>query len=177
MPTPLAAILNGLSQIAKENQRSEPICPACGERHVFIRHGHYKRYLFDDSDQVRIQRYLCLNSQCRRRTFSILPHPFLPVIRHSLCFILLLLEKVETDKLPIASLARSSCKSWPVIRRAVRRAEQVREWLIAEGKVSIWGPSPCLAPAMSWTAFTRSLSWAFYPARFLNMPPTQNENV
>ena len=91
MSNPLQAILLFASCAAKQNLTSKIVCPECGERHRLTKWGFYTRYLFHGDDSLEIQRFRCLNRQCPRFTFSILPHPLLPVVRVPLCFMLLLL--------------------------------------------------------------------------------------
>lgn len=166
MTTPLAAMLEHLSEVAKQKLVSDVVCPTCGDRYCFIKHGHYRRYLFAGSDTVKIQRYRCRNPDCPRGTFSCLPHPFLPVIRLPLCALITILTLVEKENTTIAAVARSCAKSWAVIQRAVDSAQKLRGWLAKPAQAALWGPSPCLCPKRHWGAFTRALSFAFFPERF-----------
>ncbi len=157
MLSPLKAILLAANKVAKENLISEIICPGCGECHRLTKWGHYTRYLFHGEDTIRIQRFRCLNSRCPRFTFSILPHPLLPIVRLPLCLILSLCSMYQKGD-SIAELARTSGKSWSVIRRALAIGKRIKSVLNDE--------VPCLQPAVSWTAFTHLFSWALFPGRF-----------
>lgn len=161
MPSPLIAILLAANQVAKEKVTSENICPGCGERHLLIKWGFYNRYLFHGQEMIRIQRFRCLNNRCPRRTFSILPHPFLPIVRLPLCFIMSLLA-MHQDNCPMAELARQSAKSWSVVRRTLVVAKRIQTVL----KTELESLLPCFDPAASWTVFTHAFSWALFPRRF-----------
>jgi hypothetical protein len=166
MSAPLREILVFLSSIAKENQIAEILCPKCGERRRVTKYGFYYRYLFTGNETKAIQRYCCGNRECPRRTFSILPHPFLPILRVSLCFLMMLLEVREREGRRVSDLAALIGSTWSTVRRMLRRAVAVRKWLSQEQEVALWGPTPCLAPRLHWTAFTQTFSWAFFPNRF-----------
>lgn len=162
MTTPLPAILWSASCVAKQNLISDVVCPQCGERRLVIKWGHYHRYLFDGDKACAIQRFRCLNRHCSRFTFSVLPHPFLPVLRVPLCFLLALLSLHQKGH-SIACLARAAGKRWAVIRRCLTVACRVKAFL--NNEFADIG-SPCLQPAMVWTAFVQRFSWAFFPNRF-----------
>jgi len=162
MTTPLQAILWSASYIAKQKVNSDIVCPQCGERRLVIKWGCYHRYLFDGDDTAAIQRFRCLNRRCIRCTFSVLPHPFLPVLRVPLCFLLALISLHQKGH-SIARLAREAGKRWAMIRRCLTIAGRIRAFL--NNEFADIG-SPCLQPAMAWTAFTQRFSWAFFPQRF-----------
>lgn len=166
MPTPLEAMLVRLSEVAKEKLDANVLCPSCGERHCFIKHGFYHRYLFTGDETTKIQRYRCLNPSCSRCTFSCLPHPFLPIIRWPLCALMAVLSLLEQPNETIASVGRSCGKSWATIQRAARTAQRLRQWLAQEARAALWGPSLCLGPKQTWPSFTHALSFAFFPGRF-----------
>lgn len=166
MSAPLKEILVLLSSIAKKGQIAEVLCPKCSERHRVTKYGFYFRYLFTGSEMTAIQRYCCGNRECPRRTFSILPHPFLPILRVPLCFLMTLLEIRGKQGRTVSSLAAVIGSTWSTVRRNLRRAAAVGEWFSREQEVALWGPSPCLDPRLHWTAFTQAFSWAFFPDRF-----------
>lgn len=162
MTAPLPAILWSASCIAKQNLISDVVCPQCGERRLIIKWGCYHRYLFDGDQAAAIQRFRCLNRSCSRFTFSVLPHPFLPVLRVPLCFLLALLSLHQKGH-SIARLAREAGKRWAVIRRCLTVAYRVKAFL--KNEFADIG-SPCLQPTLVWTAFAQRFSWAFFPNRF-----------
>jgi len=166
MPTPFKAILFFLSEVAKENHNQEPCCPFCGERICVTKHGFYLRYLFCGSDMIPIQRYCCGNPLCDRRTFSCLPHPFLPLIRLPLCVLKTLLEMVRDLKMTIAAVARACHMQWSRIYRALTTGRRLFGWIKKEAAAASWGPSACFDPDQHWQEFTLSVSYAFYPHRY-----------
>jgi hypothetical protein len=166
MSDPLLNMLVCVDEIAKQNLIPEIVCPTCGERHCFIKHGFYLRYQFAGDGMVKIQRYRCLNIDCPRCTFSCLPHPFLPIIRLPLCALLAILAMVENNSATIAAASRAWHRSWASIKRALHIARRLRRFMQAQAHAASWAPSPCLDPARHWGAFSRAFSFAFYPQRF-----------
>jgi hypothetical protein len=71
--------------VLKKDQscKQEPLirCPHCATS-LIIRYGTYQRAHPEESIQVKIQRFVCKSPLCPRITFSVLPHPFLPIVRH-----------------------------------------------------------------------------------------------
>ena len=165
MSNPLESILLFATRIANQNLTSKIVCPECGERHRINKWGFYTRYLFHGDDSIYIQRFRCLNQECPRFTFSILPHPLLPVVRLPLCFFLMLLS-MNQEGCSIADLARKSGRNWSVIRRALKLAKRLQSFLQNEVKTILRMSSPCLQPAAVWTVFTHAFSWALFPSRF-----------
>ncbi len=165
MPTPFKAMLFFLSEIAKENHNQDLSCPACGERVCIMKHGFYLRYLFCGSEMIPIQRYCCGNPFCDRRTFSCLPHPFLPLIRLPLCALKTILDMVQDHKMTIAAVARACRMEWSMIYRALKTGRRLFDWMKKEAAAASWGPSACLDPDQQWQEFTLSVSYAFYPDR------------
>ena len=157
---PWSSLITVLSKITRENSSAVIQCPHCGNRHCYTKWGHYSRYLFND-ELVNIQRYRCYNDRCLRKTFSILPHAFLPIIRASVCMLMYVLTMYEKGCC-IAQISRETGSTWPRIQRWICKAFWIRGWLKKEyGQVS-----PCCCHAANWFSFTRNFSWAFYPARF-----------
>jgi hypothetical protein len=171
MPTPLNIILRSASQVAKQKLTSVVGCPFCGERHRLIKWGSYTRYLFDGDQVIKIQRVRCMNRQCPLVTFSLLPHPLLPVLRVPLCFLQALL-RLHQKGISIAELAKDSGKSWAVIRRCLKMARRIQYFLRDQVQTILGACSPCLNPAIYWTRFTRMFSWAFFPELHRKTPPT-----
>lgn len=159
MPRPWRSILTVLSEITRKNLDSFVCCAHCGNRHTYVKWGFYNRYLFND-ELINIQRYRCDNDLCPCKTFSILPHAFLPVFRASLCMLIHLLKMYEQGK-SIADLARYTGSNWPRMQRWIAKAIFIREWVQKEYS----GVSPGLLNNQRWASFTRNFSWAFYPGR------------
>lgn len=155
-------MLSSLTAVAKEKQSLEIFCPVCGERYRLIKHGFYRRYLFDGHETIQVQRYRCHNVHCPRQTFSILPHPLLPVWRVPLCFLLTILTLHELSGQSVNALARATGTAWSTIRRRIASARRLRSWLAAESRAGTWGPSPCLDPHRCWSGFIQGFSHAFF---------------
>ncbi len=80
-PTLLSIVLY-LIDAAKQNQTGPVVCCWCNNQDNLIKPGKDQRYGFTSDELIDIQRYLCKHDHCRR-TFSILPHPFLRISRFS----------------------------------------------------------------------------------------------
>ena len=154
---PWSSLITVLSEITRENSNLIVCCTHCGNRHTFVKWGFYHRYLFND-ELIIIQRYRCNNDLCPCKTFSILPHAFLPIIRASLCMLIHILKKYEQGA-TIAAIARYTDSNWPRMRRWIIKALSIRDWLRQEYDNAL----PCQSQNRSWTSFTRNFSWAFYP--------------
>lgn len=159
MHHPWSSLIAVLSEITRENFDLVVCCTHCGNRHTFVKWGFYRRYLFND-ELVNIQRYRCDNDLCPRKTFSILPHAFLPVIRASVCMLMYVLKMYELGR-NIAAIARHTGNSWQRVKRWISRAFSIRKWILREYADT----SPCLSAKQRWASFTRDFSWAFYPDR------------
>ena len=164
MTPPLIKMLLFLDAAAKKKVCGPAVCPECGTSHMCIKNGSYQRYLFSGEKLIRIQRYLCKNRQCPRRTFSILPHPFLRIVRLPLCLMRALLFLKKTGE-SLSGLSRRAGKSIGIVRRAIGFYEKLTRWLDREGRICTWGPSPCLDPAAFWTVFNHDFSRAFFPRK------------
>ncbi len=159
MHHPWSSLITFLSEITRENCDSIVCCTHCGNRHAYKKWGFYSRYAFDDR-LINIQRYRCDNDLCPLKTFSILPHAFLPIIRASLCMLMHVLKMLEQGQ-TIAAIARHTDSSWPRMQRWITKAVLIREWLDQEYGKAL----PCLSQDRRWPTFTRDFSWAFYPDR------------
>ncbi|MBW2655532.1 MAG: hypothetical protein JRE64_12905 [Deltaproteobacteria bacterium] len=159
MAHPWSSLITILSKITRENSDSVVCCTHCGNRQTYVKWGFYRRYSFDDSF-INIQRYRCDNDLCPRKTFSILPHAFLPIIRTSLCMLIYILKMYEQGD-TIAGIARHTGTNWPRMQRWIAKALSIREWLQKEYDNAL----PCLSKNRQWASFTRGFSWAFYPDR------------
>jgi len=161
MPRTWDSLITVLSEITRENYVALICCPHCGNRHTYIKWGFYSRYLFND-ELINIQRFRCNNDLCPCKTFSILPHALLPIIRASLCMLTYILKMYEQGS-NIADIARHTGNKWPRIQRWIAKAFAVRDWFRQEYDIR---PYPCLSPGRFWRSFTRNFSWSFYPERF-----------
>lgn len=160
MPPTWHSLISFLSEITRENNSSIIQCSHCGNRDCFTKWGHYSRYLFND-ELINIQRYRCYNDLCPRKTFSILPHPFLPIERASVCMLMYVLTMSEQGN-SIAQIARNTDNTWSRIQRWLSKALSLKNWLKKEcGQIC-----SCFYRVADWFSFTRNFSWSFYPARF-----------
>ena len=159
MPHTWNSLITFLSDITRKNSETMVCCTRCGNCYTYIKWGFYSRYLFND-ESIKIQRYRCDNDLCPQKTFSILPHAFLPIARASLCMLLYVLSMHEQGH-RIADIAKHTCSKWPRIQRWIKKAILIRDWLRQEYR-DIW---PCFSPDTRWTSFIRDFSWAFYPNR------------
>ena len=163
-PTLLSIVLY-LIDAAKQNQTGAVVCCWCNNQDNIIKHGKYQRYGFTSGELIDIQRYLCKHDHCRR-TFSILPHPFLRISRFSLCLFHELLRLCD-EHTSVAEIARRFAVSWPTIARSIEMARCVVNWIRQEAKTQpVWAPHPCLHPKRSWSEFIRMFAAKFYPQRY-----------
>lgn len=161
MPHTWNLLISILSENATKECKQLIRCPCCGNRERIPKYGFYSRYNFDDQTVVPIQRFRCDNTQCPRRTFSILPHPFLRILRASLCMFQFILSLLASGK-SIAAIARMTGQTWPRIQRWIRRAADIRSIIQTEDAFS---PMPCIRPLREWPLFVRDLSHVCYPGK------------
>lgn len=152
------SLISFLSDITKENYSSMIQCTHCGNRDTLIKWGFYNRYTFND-ELINIPRYRCDNDLCPRQTFSIPPHPFLPILRASLCMLMYVLKMYEMGYC-IAEIARATQNTWSRIHRWLSRIRLIRYWLFKE----YGNTCPGLSMGGNWAVFVRDFSWTFYPA-------------
>jgi len=171
MSPPLEATLRHFAVISKEKHTGPVVCSWCnGVSH--IKHGSYRRYAVGSTEMIPIQRYYCKHDQCRR-TFSILPHPFLRISRSTLCLLQALLGLYE-QQVPVDHIAKTLKVSWNTVARAIEKAGIILPWLHREAESDAsWAPTPCMNPPAHWPSFIRMFSAKFYPKRYGNPGPTQ----
>lgn len=171
MPPTLQSTVVHLLEIAKKKQTGPVVCSWCnGVSH--IKYGTYKRYAVGSTELISIQRYYCKHDQCRR-TFSILPHPFLRITRLSLCLLHTLLNLYK-QQVPIAQIAKMLKVSSGAVVRAIAKAGAIFPWIRQEAESdALWAPTPCMNPPVYWSHFIRMFAAKFYPKRYGNPPPTQ----
>ena len=157
MHRPWSSLISFLSEITRKNCDSIVCCTHCGNRHTYVKWGFYSRYLFDD-ELINIQRFRCDNDLCPRKTFSILPHALLPIMRASLCMLMYILKMYEQGN-SIAGIARHTGSNWTRIQRLIAKAMSIRDWIKQEYDRTC----ACLSASRQWTYFIRDFSWAFYP--------------
>jgi len=130
-----------------------------------LKYGTYQRYEFSGQGQIRIQRFLCKRDQCRR-TFSILPHPFLRFTRLTLCLLTVLLQLLD-QQVPIARICRHLAIGRTRVYWAIKKGRRILDWIEKETKTEpVWAPCPCFDPLAHWSAFIRMFAMHFYPQRY-----------
>lgn len=157
MHHPWRSLIAVLSKITRENSSSIICCTHCGNCHTYVKWGFYRRYLFND-ELINIQRYRCDNDLCPCKTFSILPHAFLPIVRASVCMLMYIL-KMYKQGCTITAIARHTGNTWQKIQRWISKAMAIDNWFTQEYADTC----PCLTQGRQWSSFTRNFSWAFYP--------------
>jgi len=155
---------------AKEKQGIR--CSHCFSHHV-IQHGTYPRRDPETETEIRIQRYLCKAPECPWRTFSILPFPILPIVRHAFHTLLSCHCLSDIMLLPQAVVARRFALDRVVIGRLTAFGREFMDWFEHERKIAGWG----LDLPRFWSDFTRDFSQRFYPRRWGKPPPTQHVHL
>ena len=165
MPHPTLTILLVLDEIAKEKQTGPVACHCCNNKDNTIKYGTYKRYDFSGREQIKIQRYFCKHDGCRR-TFSILPHPFLRITRLTLCMITALIRLVDRQH-TTAEICRRLGLTRSVVDGAIEKWHGLLDWIDQEVRADpAWAPSPCIDPPGHWSDFIRMFAMKFYPKRY-----------
>lgn len=165
MPHQMLISLVDFDELAKENQTGPIACHWCNNQDSIIKYGTYKRYDFSERDQIRIQRYLCKRGQCKR-TFSILPHPFLRYTRFTLCLLIAMLQLLD-QQVGTAQACRQLGLCRSMAYWAMGKGRDILRWVDQEAKTEpSWAPSPCIDPAGRWSDFVRMFAMKFYPKRY-----------
>ena len=154
--------------------KQEPLirCPHCATS-LIIRYGTYKRAHPEESIQIKIPRFVCKSPLCPRITFSVLPYPFLPIVRHFFQTLLYCHCLCNINKMSQAEGARRMGLSRGVIKRLSTFGQKFTAWFDHEKKIAEWGPFPDAIPSLFWTNFTRDFSQVFYPRRWPMHVPTR----
>ena len=165
MPHLTLTILLLLNEIAKENQTGPIACHWCNNQVNIIKYGTYTRYNFSGRELIAIQHYLCKHDGCRR-TFSILPHPFLRITRMTLCMITTLMQLVD-KQISTAEVCRRSGLTRSVVNGTIKKWRCLLDWIDQEDRTeAVWAPSPCIDPPGHWSDFIRMFAMKFYPKRY-----------
>lgn len=165
MPHPVLTILLVLNKIAKQNQTGPVACHWCNNQVNIIKYGTYERYGFSGQELIKIQRYLCKHDQCRR-TFSILPHPFLRITRLTLCLLTALIQLVDQQR-STAEICRRLGLTRSIVDGAIKKWHGLLDWIDQEAITKpVWAPSPCIDPPGQWSDFIRMFAMKFYPKRY-----------
>ena len=164
-----------MSNVFENNQlgKEEKLvcCPHCASK-LIIRYGFYARAHPKEEREIAVQRYRCKSPKCPWKTFSVLPYPILPIIRHfykTVLFCHCLLHGKHNNQ---AAAARQLRVSRGIVKRLGVFCRQFISWFRHEKKIADWGPDPEENPAVLWSDFTRDLSQALYPKRWTEPSPT-----
>lgn len=153
---------------AFNKNETHPRCPHCGTS-LAIRYGTYPRAHPERGDPIRVPRFLCKSPECRRVTFSLLPPPLLPIVRHFYHTLLYCYALVIGDQSTQAEIAEQLKVTRGVAKRLHAFTQRFIPWWQQERKIAAWGDDPC----SSWPQFSRDFSQKFYPWRCWGIAPTQ----
>lgn len=151
---------------AKKNNQVR--CCHCSST-LTVRNGTYPRNNPLNDKEIRVQRYLCKSPRCPWQSFSALPAPILPVIRHAYetlfeCYAMFKIGMSQT------AIARNLALKRGVVKRLKTVCQKFMTWFNREKIIADWRPGPLKA----WPDFTRDFSQYFFPERWLKEPSTQN---
>ncbi len=154
-------------------KEEQPIrCPHCASS-VIIRHGKYQREHPQELRLVDIQRYRCKSPDCPWKTFSVLPYPFMPIVRHFYKTLLSCHRLHNLQRKSQAYTARRLGLQRGVVKWMGSFCRRFISWLNQERRIAVWGPDPTENKAFSWMDFIRDFSQVFYPKRWRIYTPTQ----
>ncbi len=148
--------------------KQEPLirCPHCATS-LIIRYGKYQRAHPEEPELVDVQRYRCKSPDCPWKTFSILPYPFLPVVRHFLQTLFFFHCLFNIARNTGARTAKQLGVKRGVVKRLASFCNRFNPWFHSEKKIALWGQDPEADQNQFWTDFTRDFSQALYPKRWL----------
>lgn len=141
-------------------------CPHCATP-LTIRYGRYQRAHPEETELVNVQRYRCKAPDCPWKTFSILPYPFLPIVRHSLKTLFFFHCLFNIDRKTQALSARQLGLTRGVVKRLAGFCHRFIPWFNQEKNIALWGPDPEADQECFWTDYTRDFSQALYPKRWV----------
>ena len=166
--------MSNLFEIDRSRKQEKPIrCPHCATTFI-IRNGTYPRAHPEKSGQIAVQRYRCKSPDCPWKTFSVLPYPFLPTIRHFYKTLFICHCLFNVHKRTQADTARQLCLTRGIVKRFGGFCRRFIAWFNREKVFADWGADPRAHPTAFWRDFTRDFSQAFYPGRWLRTSPTQH---
>jgi hypothetical protein len=148
--------------------KQEPLirCPHCATS-LIIRYGKYQRAHPEEPELADVQRYRCKSPDCPWKTFSILPYPFLPVVRHFLQTLFFFHCFFNIAGNTGACTAKQLGAKRGVVKRLASFCKRFNPWFHSEKKIALWGQDPEADQNLFWTDFTRDFSQALYPKRWL----------
>ena len=134
-------------------------CSHCAST-LNIRHGNYQRAHPDRDELISVQRYLCKSPDCPWKTFSMLPFPFLPIIRHFQQTLFYFHALFNEEKRTQADTARQLNVLRGVSKRLAAFCARFIAWFNREKHIGTWGPDPEVNPDATWADYTRDFSQA-----------------
>jgi len=146
-------------------------CPFCSCS-IVVMHGTYLRAHPEKKEQVKIQRYRCKAPKCQFKTFSILPYPFLRVIRHFYPVVTTINGLFTETRMSQAEIARRTYHNRCRVRRLCDFCQRFFPWRNHERTIADWGDCFESNPVWIWPSFIRDFSHAFYPKKWGFMPAT-----
>jgi hypothetical protein len=162
--TPL--IMHRLSENNASGKEEQFVrCPHCATP-LTIRYGRYQRNHPEEPEQVSVQRYRCKSPYCPWKTFSILPYPFLPIVRHFLQTLFFFHCLLNLNKKTQAHTARKLILTRGVVKQLATFCQRFIPWFNTEKHIAPWGPNPEADQIRFWIDFTRDFSQALYPKRW-----------
>lgn len=163
--------MSNVFQKPKSSKKEPQInCPCCATS-LTIRYGFYQRAHPFKEGQISIQRYRCNLPECPRKTFSVLPYPFLPILRHF--YHTVLFCHVSCSRLSQADGARKMKMHRGTYVRLRGFCDKFFSWFDREKKVANWNLQRDVITSCSWADFTRYFSQHFYPNRWRFLLPTE----
>ena len=141
-------------------------CPHCATS-LTIRYGRYQRAHPEESELVDVQRYRCNSPDCLWKTFSILPYPFLPIVRHFQKTIFFFHCFFNIDRNTQAHTARKLGLTRGVVKRLASFCHRFIPWFNLEKNIALWGPDPEVGQERFWIDYTRDFSQSLYPKRWV----------
>ena len=141
-------------------------CPHCATS-LTIRYGRYQRAHPEESELVDVQRYRCNSPDCLWKTFSILPYPFLPIVRHFQKTIFFFHCFFNIDRNTQAHTARKLGLTRGVVKRLAGFCHRFIPWFNLEKNIALWGPDPEVGQERFWIDYTRDFSQSLYPKRWV----------
>lgn len=146
-------------------------CTKCGGYH-FWKHGFYQRRRIYFSEAIDIQRYLCLEPDCKS-TFSLKPVPLLPYCRFTLWH-LIQVDEMFSSGISSYKIAKSLDVPISVILRIKHYLKNVHNFINSEWRIA--DKFSGAAFLLKWIALIKKLSWfdlcrryfhTIYPLRVL----------
>ena len=141
-------------------------CPHCATS-LTIRYGRYQRAHPDEPKMVDVQRYCCKSPDCPWKNFFILPHPFLPTVRHLQKTIFFFHCFFNIDRNTQAHTARKLGLTRGIVKWLASFCHRFIPRFNLEKNLASWEPAPEGAQKRFWTDYTRDFSQALYPKRWI----------